>query len=109
MVKPFGPHQCLSCSASVQARQTRARGASSTRVITSSSPDASGAALVLAGLVVTRLLLGLHFAQVVFEPIEALLPEQAPAFQPGGECREWGTGAVRRHGNRTVRLNNQSV
>src|ERR1700734_2258501 len=36
LVKPFGPHHCASCAASVQARNTNARGASNKRVMVTS-------------------------------------------------------------------------
>src|SRR6185437_4095630 len=80
-VKPFGPHQLAACSASVQALKTRRRGASMTRVRTSSRSAVCWSESVLAA---TSLLLALQLFQVVLQPVEALFPEDAIVFQPIG-------------------------
>src|SRR3979490_1484380 len=51
--KPFGPHHCLSCLGSVQAFHTRFSGASTTRVMTNSSPAVLAAGLGFALVAVT--------------------------------------------------------
>src|ERR1700722_2411280 len=68
------------CSGWVHARKTSARGASIRRETTSSR-----SALVLAA---TLLLLALQLLQVVFEAIEALLPEDAILIEPVGRVLE---------------------
>src|SRR5437764_2939676 len=45
MVNPFGPHQRLKCCGSVKARKTCSRGASKTRVMTTSCSVAGPLAL----------------------------------------------------------------
>src|SRR3972149_1379217 len=90
-VKLFGPHQRMKCSGSVQAFHTGARGASKTRVMTSSCwADVVGASLVsaiLALLLLERvaavfLHLLLNLSQVFVQAIEALLPETTISFEP---------------------------
>src|ERR1700736_3273219 len=77
-VKPFGPNQFTMCSRSVQTLKTRLRGASKTRVMTTSRSDALVATLVLAPIF---LLLNLNVAwtlvrhfHVVGEALEAARP-----------------------------------
>src|SRR5262245_56888350 len=77
VVKPRGPHHRPTCSGSVQASKTSAGGAANTRVKTSSRSDSR--------CVVTVLLLLLHPAQVLIEPVEALLPEPAVVLHPAGD------------------------
>src|SRR6185437_11077350 len=76
VVKPCGPHQRAICSGWVHALNTSRRGASMTRVTTSSR---SAVALMLPS---TSLLLALQFLQVALEPVEALFPEDAVMLQP---------------------------
>src|SRR5213594_3367167 len=73
IVKPCGPHQRTRRSGSVQALRTRRRGASKTRVRTSSRSADSVAALVLAAM---------FLLQKVVQAIEALLPEASVVFEP---------------------------
>src|SRR5919107_5919593 len=100
--KPFGPHQRASRSTSVQARHTVSRGASNVRTISSSAPcgavvfgamvpsccvevvwSAGALAPGLAPRLARRLrLLGLELAQVVVEPVEALVEEAAVVLEP---------------------------
>src|ERR1700722_4170591 len=81
VTKPRGPHQRATCSGSVHALKTRLRGASMMRVTTSSRPAVLVAALLPAPI---SLLLVLQFSQMVFQTIEALLPECAVVVQPVG-------------------------
>src|SRR6266545_7870617 len=82
-VKPFGPHQRLACSGSVHAFHTRSRGASNTRVITSSFVFAVPFVcfLVLLGIPFppNRSGLGLlrSLLDVLGQPVEAVLPEDS--------------------------------
>src|SRR5262249_13091932 len=78
LVKPRGPHQCTMCSGSVQASNTRLRGASKTRVRTSTR-SAAAAALLPAAMF---LLLLLQFAQILVQTVETLLPEPPILLQP---------------------------
>src|SRR5688572_72315 len=84
-VKPFGPHQRARCSGCVQALNTRVRGASKTRLMTSSNAGERAAALVVAAILVPR---RLQLAQIALQPIEALLPEAAIVLQPLGRILE---------------------
>src|SRR5437899_3188371 len=81
IVKPFGPAQHAIRSGSAHALQTRLRGASKMRVITSSRSADSAAALLLAAMFfllhLQFLLLHLQVAQVIVQTIEALPPEPA--------------------------------
>src|ERR1041384_377725 len=77
ILKPFGPHQCIRCSHSVNAFQTRSRGASKTREITNSFTAAA-----VSFLAATLLLLRLQRTQIVVEPVETLFPEAAILFEP---------------------------
>src|SRR5215207_5018868 len=96
--KPFGPHQRASRLTSVQARHTVSRGASNVRTISSSAPcgavvfgamipsccvEVVWSAGALAPRLARRLrLLGLELAQVVVEPVEALVEEAAVVLEP---------------------------
>src|SRR5262249_26073396 len=84
LVKPRGPHQCTRCSGSVQASNTRLRGASKTRVRTSTR---SAAAAVLLPAARFRLLL-LQFTQILVQAVETLLPETPVLLQPVGGVLE---------------------
>src|SRR5258708_15962091 len=84
LVKPFGPHQRTRCSGSVQALKTKSRGASKTRVMTSSRFSASVAIAAALFLVSIFLLLRLQFAQVLVEAIQTLFPEAPIVFDPFG-------------------------
>src|SRR5262245_48061564 len=86
LVKPRGPHQCTRCSGSVQALKTRLRGASKTRVMTSTRSAGSVAVLLLAAMF---LLLLLQFAQIIVQTIETLLPDAPILLQPVGGVLEW--------------------
>src|ERR1039458_575923 len=86
VVNPCGPHQRATCSGSVHALNTRARGASMTRVTRSSRSVVSAAMLVAA---TTFLPLPLQILQITLEAIEALLPEAAVMLQPIRGSLEW--------------------
>src|ERR1700688_4368084 len=79
LVKPFGPHHCASCLASVHALNTSARGASKTRVILISR---SASALVWAAAVMIGSFL-LPGALAIDHPRSAELVDQhAEALRP---------------------------
>src|SRR5580692_8324500 len=93
VVKPFGPHHCARCFTSVNAENTKSRGASNTRIamIESGSPSRStltavsivAILLVLDGTVFGILFgLGLKLPQIVVEAIEALLEKAAVVAKP---------------------------
>src|SRR5579859_365098 len=86
VVKPLGPHHCATCLGSVNASQTISRGASYTRDVTISRSDATVAGLFLSLIAGMLLLLMNSFcfqrAQIVVEPVEALLPELAIVLHP---------------------------
>src|SRR2546430_12691244 len=84
VVKPCGPHQRTSRSASVQALKTRGRGASKTRAMTSSR---SAAVLALPPAAMSPPF-RLQLAQIVLQAIEALVPETAIVLQPVGGLLE---------------------
>src|SRR5262249_44914614 len=79
VVKPRGPHHCAKRPGSVQALKTRRRGASKTRVMTTSRSSGWVAAFVLASMSLPLLF---QLVQIVIQAIEALLPETAIVFQP---------------------------
>src|ERR1700684_311559 len=85
-VKPFGPHHRSRRSGSVSAFHISSRGASKTRVTTSSRAADSVALLLLASILVLlflRLRFGLlQLAQIVLEAIECFIPETAIVLQP---------------------------
>src|ERR1700689_2276046 len=71
-------------SSSVNARHTRSRGASKTRVMTSTRSADSAAILFFAAIFLflrVRFAL-LQLAQIILEAIEGLLPETAIVFEP---------------------------
>src|SRR5712691_3855673 len=85
VVKPRGPHQRATWPGSVQALKTIGRGASKTRVMTSSR----SAELVAAPLLSATLLLpDLDLLQEFVQAIEALLPELSVLLQPVGDILE---------------------
>src|SRR5579872_6439803 len=77
VVNPCGPHHCARCFGSVHILNTRARGASITRVSTSSYPTHVSrlSAFML-------LLLCLQLADVVFKAIETLVPQPPVLLDP---------------------------
>src|SRR5207302_4253877 len=85
IVKPWGPHQPTRCSGSVQALNTTRGGASKKRETTSSRCADSVATLLAAAMF---LLLLFQLTQIVFQAIEALLPEAAIVLQPVGGVLE---------------------
>src|SRR5438552_18724518 len=83
--KPSGPHHCARCSGLVQAVHTSLRGASYTRVATMARGSCARSRLFLAAtlrLPGLRLLLGLQFLQVIFQPVEPFLPQSAIPLAP---------------------------
>src|ERR1700736_6472515 len=88
IVKPFGPAQHAIRSGSAHALQTRLRGASKVRVMTSARSADSVAALLLAPIFLLLhlqfLLLHLRLAQIIVQTIEALLPEPPILLDPLG-------------------------
>src|SRR5271163_404546 len=75
VVKPFGPHHCITYVGSVHAFQTNSRGASKTLVTTSRSVS----------LTVFFAIFDLHFFYSIYNCIqfvEALFPESAIADRP---------------------------
>src|SRR5512135_3476982 len=84
-VKPCGQDQWTRCRGSVHARKTRLRGASRTRVMTSCGWAGGRPALVLAVMSLASLL---QITQVVFQSIEALVPEAAIVLDPVGRGGE---------------------
>src|ERR1017187_1859288 len=89
VVKPFGPHHLMMCFGSVHAFQTGSRGASNTRVMTISRSEVASATLPLfAAIAFSFLFLGLDFAQIGVQPIEAFFPELAVALHPIGNILE---------------------
>src|SRR5256712_485323 len=95
-VKSFGGNHCAICFGSVHALNTRSRGASNTRVVTSSR-SLAGSDILASGVVATSLLLRvfglsrvgagllLKLAEVAVEAVEALLPEAPIALDPVGD------------------------
>src|SRR5258708_17075318 len=82
VVNPRGPPHCATCSGSVQASQTRSRGASNTRVITISRPEMSSLGMLFP-LAMSRLLFFL-LAQIIAQAIESALPNVTILFLPVG-------------------------
>src|SRR5438067_13661657 len=80
VVNPRGPYQWIRCLGSVQTANTSSRGASNTRVKTSSRSVVSAArsGVVVIGL----LLLGLEVVEVLGQPVEALGPEPLVGLDP---------------------------
>jgi hypothetical protein len=84
VVKPFGPHQWVRRSSSVNAFQTRSRGASKTRVMTSSRSADSPVLLLPAAIFLSLLLrfVLLQMTQIILEAIETLVPKPAIVVEP---------------------------
>src|SRR3981081_4162435 len=80
----LGPHHCGRSSGSLTPLNTSSRGASKTRVITTSWTPGSMMNSVAVMLAILRFLL-LQFAQVVIDAIEALFPLVAVALDPVGD------------------------
>src|SRR5574341_162459 len=79
------------CSGFVQAFQTRSRGASMTRVITTSRSDGVVYAVTPTLAAVTMLLLRfLEVLEIAIEPLKARLPEAAVVLRPVGDLLEGG-------------------
>src|ERR1700676_4737469 len=94
---PLGSHQCLTCSALVQASKTTARGASKIRVTTISRSAevviSNPPMFFIADLTVslrgsTSFLLVLHGFQVVVQVSKFLLPEAPIRLHPVGDILE---------------------
>src|SRR5215472_17732102 len=81
VVKPRGPHQRTRCSDSVHILKTSRRGASKTRVMTSSRSAAAVAASAVAAIVVLSVL---QLGEILVEPVEAFVPEAAIMLEPLG-------------------------
>src|SRR5580704_16753179 len=84
VVKPFGPHHCARCFASVHTENTRSRGASNSRM-----PMIERGSLCRSRLLFTAMSFNLGFRrfglqhfQIGVEAIETLLEEPAIAFEP---------------------------
>src|SRR5258706_3778218 len=89
LVNSFGPHQRARCSGSVHALNTSSRGASKTRVITTSRSIAVSLAGVLGVPLADILsLLFFHFHQIFVETIKAFFPEAAILLHPFGDVLE---------------------
>src|SRR5271169_5158519 len=89
--KPRGPSQRTIRSGSVQAFQTKSRGAFKMRVMTSTRPSGCTAALLFAGMFLLLLdfqFAHLQLAQILLQTIEALLPETAIVLQTVGGVLE---------------------
>src|SRR5438093_4451762 len=81
-VKCSGGNHSANCRGSVHAWYTSSRGASNTRVVV--SVRSAGGVTVLLVPLFMRLVLPLQLSQVVFQAIEALLPELAVTLHPVG-------------------------
>src|SRR5580692_730202 len=83
VVKPFGPHHCVKCSALVQAENTSSRGASYSRMPTITRGSRSRSRLLVAAMLFTLCLrFGLQLFQIGIEAVEALLEEAAVVLEP---------------------------
>src|SRR5438093_4606100 len=80
--KCSGGNHRANCFGSVHARYTSSRGASNTCVVM--SVRSAGGVTVLLVPLFMRLVLPLQFSQMVFQAIEALLPELAITLHPVG-------------------------
>src|SRR3954447_1931579 len=83
-VKPFGPHQWMTCCGSVHIRHTSSRGASKTRVAAISF----SAAFATAMLFLLFLLFLFQLAQVFVQAVETLFPEFSVVLDPVGDLFE---------------------
>src|SRR6476646_511369 len=88
VVNEFGPRHCAGCFGSVLTENTRARGASSTRVPMIERGSCSRsmlfftATLLLPFVLFVLLALRLNCPEVVVEPIETLFPKPAVFLEP---------------------------
>src|SRR6476469_4760912 len=84
VVKPFGPHHCITYFGSVHAFQTNSRGASKTLVTTIRSVS-------LTVFSVISDLLFFHLIHNCIQLVETLFPESAIANRPIADClnRRW--------------------
>src|SRR5262245_55194781 len=85
VVKPFGPHNCVRCSGSVQAVHTSSRGASYSRDAMIICGSCARSILFLAA---TLLLPGLQFPQVNVQSVESFFPEAAVFLEPAIDALE---------------------
>src|ERR1043165_6642689 len=84
VVNPFGPHHCARCFGSVNAENTRSRGASKTRVPMIECGSRSRSMLLFAAMIFLPLALflrGLQRLQVIIETIEPLFPKPPVFFE----------------------------
>src|SRR5688572_16041277 len=79
VVKPRGPHQCVTWLGSVHVSNTSSRGASKSRVTTSSRSAVGPAGSLLAAMLLS---LSLQVVQVITQAVEALVPEAAVGLHP---------------------------
>src|SRR5580765_8487037 len=79
VIKPFGPHHCITYFGSVHAFQTNSRGASKTLVTTIRSVSFT------VFFVMTNFRL-LHLIYNCLQPVETLFPELAIANRPVADC-----------------------
>src|SRR5579859_2186354 len=85
LVKPRGPHHFATCLGSVHALKTRSRGASKTRVNSTSRGAESVTGLLAAAMF---FLLRLKFAKIVIKAVKAFVPESAVMLDPVGHALE---------------------
>src|SRR5580692_7808653 len=84
VVKPFGPHHCARCFASVHSENTNSRGASNSRMPTIERGSWSRSRLLFTAMSFTLGFrrFGLQHFQIGAEAIETLLEEPAIIFEP---------------------------
>src|SRR6185312_7971222 len=80
--KPFGPHHCARCLASVNAVHTVSRGAANTRVPTIARASCARSRLFCSATVLLLWLLCLQRLEVIVEAVEPLLPEPPIVVEP---------------------------
>src|SRR5687768_18463573 len=87
-----GPNQREKCSAFVQTSNTRSRGASNTRVSTTSSAAIASPLLLRTDIPLLLVggfsALGLELSQIDVEPVEAPFPKTAVRRGPGGDLAQ---------------------
>src|SRR5580704_14700107 len=88
VLKPFGPHHCATCFGSVHTANTSSRGASKTRLKTSSRSAVFASALVFAFPAAMFLLLFFKFLKIVVQAIEALVKKPVVVRHPVGDTLE---------------------
>src|SRR5580658_9156515 len=89
LVKPFGPHQCTTCSGLVIASHTNSRGASIKRDMIISRSSVSALFATLFFLSCTFRLLGLKVFKIRIQAIQALLPVLAILADKIGSLVQW--------------------